>query len=309
MPLRTPTLLLTGLTLGALMCSIGTALAGPLPGHAPIPSHIDAPISTLPADAPPNGNADTLADTAPAAPTNTAPIVAKPGTPPSGNADPLPVAVRRGGQSADPSPHGRSDVAFDAAPTPRSNAPPAGASGHGVFPLVSPGRAPETVPSAGTSAGMSPGQTSGLPPPDLPLSRPGRFGWPLAPPHAVVRPFQPPATQYGPGHRGVDLGGQPGEPVLAAGDGVVVFAGPLAGRGVVSIDHGGGLRTTYEPLTVLVSAGQPVERGTVIGQLASGHEGCAAPACLHWGAHRGREYLDPLGLLSAGHVRLLPWEG
>jgi murein DD-endopeptidase MepM/ murein hydrolase activator NlpD len=132
----------------------------------------------------------------------------------------------------------------------------------------------------------------------------------LAPPHPVVRPFRPPATQYGPGHRGVDLGGQPGEPVLAAGDGVVVYAGPLAGRGVVSIDHGGGLRTTYEPLTVLVSAGQRVERGTMIGQLASGHEGCAkAPACLHWGARRGREYLDPLGLLSAGHVRLLPWEG
>jgi murein DD-endopeptidase MepM/ murein hydrolase activator NlpD len=132
----------------------------------------------------------------------------------------------------------------------------------------------------------------------------------LAPPHPVVRPFEPPANQYGPGHRGVDLGGQPGEPVLATGAGVVVFAGPLAGRDVVSIDHGGGLRTTYEPLTVLVSTGQRVERGTVIGQLAPGHEGCVtAPACLHWGARRGREYLDPLGLLSAGHVRLLPWEG
>jgi murein DD-endopeptidase MepM/ murein hydrolase activator NlpD len=132
----------------------------------------------------------------------------------------------------------------------------------------------------------------------------------LAAPHPVVRPFKPPATQYGPGHRGVDLGGQPGEPVLAAGDGVVVFAGSLAGRGVVSIDHGGGLRTTYEPLTVVVSAGRRVERGTVIGQLAPGHEGCVkAPACLHWGARRGREYLDPLGLLSSGHVRLLPWEG
>jgi murein DD-endopeptidase MepM/ murein hydrolase activator NlpD len=233
MPLRNPTLLLTGLVLGALMCSIGTALAGPVPGDAPTSSHIDVPISTPPTD---------------------------------------------------PSPHGQSDVAFDAAPT--------SASGPGGFPPIAPGR------------------VSGLSPPDLPLSRPGRFGWPLAPPHPVVRPFQPPATQYGPGHRGVDLGGQPGVPVLAAADGVVVFAGPLAGRGVVSIDHGGGLRTTYEPLTVLVSAGQRVDRGTVVGQLAPGHEGCVtAAACLHWGAHRGREYLDPLGLLSAGRVRLLPWEG
>jgi murein DD-endopeptidase MepM/ murein hydrolase activator NlpD len=126
----------------------------------------------------------------------------------------------------------------------------------------------------------------------------------------VVRPFQPPATPYGPGHRGVDLGGEPDAPVLAAGDGTVVFAGPLAGRGVVSIAHAGGLRTTYEPLAVLVSAGQQVKRGTVIGNLASGHEGCVdAPACLHWGVRRGAEYLDPLGLLSAGRVRLLPWDG
>lgn len=126
----------------------------------------------------------------------------------------------------------------------------------------------------------------------------------------MVRPFKPPATSYGPGHRGVDLGGQPGAPVLAAGDGVVVFAGPLAGRGVVSIAHTGGLRTTYEPLTVLVSAGQRVARGTVVGQLSPGHDGCAEPtACLHWGARRGAEYLDPLGLLSTGHMRLLPWDG
>jgi murein DD-endopeptidase MepM/ murein hydrolase activator NlpD len=98
-----------------------------------------------------------------------------------------------------------------------------------------------------------------------------------------------------------------GVPVLAAGDGVVAFAGLVVGRGVVSIDHAGGIRTTYEPLVVLVSAGQRVTRGTVLGHLLPGHQGCAG-ACLHWGARRGREYVDPLGLLSRGHVRLLPWD-
>ena len=143
-----------------------------------------------------------------------------------------------------------------------------------------------------------------------PPPQPGeRFTWPLASPHPVVRPFEAPATPYGPGHRGVDLGGQPGGPVTAAGDGVVVYAGQLAGRGVVSIDHADGLRTTYEPLTVLVAEGQRVTRGTVIGNLAPGHLGCAEAACLHWGARRGTEYLDPLGLLSSGRVRLLPWDG
>jgi len=134
------------------------------------------------------------------------------------------------------------------------------------------------------------------------------FSWPLAPPHPVVRPFEAPASPYGPGHRGVDLGGAPGEAVLAAADGVVVFAGQLAGRGVVSIDHDGGLRTTYEPLLPGVAAGQRVAAGATIGQLVAGHPGCPAAACLHWGVRRGAEYLDPLGLMSAGRVRLLPLE-
>jgi murein DD-endopeptidase MepM/ murein hydrolase activator NlpD len=140
-----------------------------------------------------------------------------------------------------------------------------------------------------------------------PVGSRSQFDWPLAP-HPVVRPFQAPATPYGPGHRGVDLGGQPGAPVKAAGDGVVVYAGHLAERGVVSIDHGDGLRTTYEPVTAVVTVGLRVTRGTVIGHLAPGHLGCAG-ACLHWGARRGEEYLDPLGLLSTGRVRLLPWDG
>ena len=98
--------------------------------------------------------------------------------------------------------------------------------------------------------------------------------------------------------------------MLAAGDGVVVFAGPVPGREVVAVGHAGGLRTTYEPLTVVVAAGQRVGRGDVLGRLMPGHGGCAgAAACLHWGVRRDAAYLDPLGLLSSGRVRLLPWDG
>jgi murein DD-endopeptidase MepM/ murein hydrolase activator NlpD len=136
-----------------------------------------------------------------------------------------------------------------------------------------------------------------------------RFTWPLAPPHPVIRPFQAPATPYGPGHRGVDLTGPPGTPVLAASDGTVVFAGLVAGRGVVSIDHPAGLRTTYEPLAAVVATGQRLTTGALLGHLMPGHIGCTQ-ACLHWGARRGAEYVDPLGLLAlltSGRVRLLPW--
>jgi murein DD-endopeptidase MepM/ murein hydrolase activator NlpD len=133
------------------------------------------------------------------------------------------------------------------------------------------------------------------------------WAWPLegAGPAAVVRRFDPPATRYGSGHRGVDLASAPGVPVLAAGPGRVSYAGLLAGRGVVVVVHGD-LRTTYEPVTASVPVGAQVAAGAPIGHLAAGHAGCAAPACLHWGLRRGEEYLDPLGLLRAGPVRLLP---
>src|SRR5215218_162857 len=85
----------------------------------------------------------------------------------------------------------------------------------------------------------------------------------------VARPFQPPPSPYAAGHRGVDLAGAPRAPVSAAGDGVVVFAGMVAGRPVVSIDHAGGLRTTYEPVDAAVGAGQPVARGSPLGELVA----------------------------------------
>jgi murein DD-endopeptidase MepM/ murein hydrolase activator NlpD len=133
-----------------------------------------------------------------------------------------------------------------------------------------------------------------------------RFSWPLAPPHPVLRPFLAPSAPWGPGHRGVDLGGSAGEPVLAVADGTVVFAGHLVDRSLVSVDHPNGLRSTYEPVAPTVTVGQPVHRGDVLGHLESGHAGCAVP-CLHWGIRRDKEYLDPLALVTAHRIRLLPW--
>lgn len=36
---------------------------------------------------------------------------------------------------------------------------------------------------------------------------------------------------------------------------------------------------------------------------------CFPRACLHWGWLRGETYLDPLELVGAGPVRLVPWQG
>jgi murein DD-endopeptidase MepM/ murein hydrolase activator NlpD len=129
---------------------------------------------------------------------------------------------------------------------------------------------------------------------------------PVDGPSAVVRRFEPPPHPYGAGHRGVDLAAAVGTPVLAAGDGTVAFAGMVAGRPVVSIDHANGLRTTYEPVEPSVGAGQAVARGSPIGTLVAGHTGRPASACLHWGLRRGDTYLDPMLLLRPPRIRLLP---
>ncbi len=138
--------------------------------------------------------------------------------------------------------------------------------------------------------------------------RAGAGGWrlPLQPPAAVVAAFAPPAGPYAPGHRGVDLAAAPAARVLAAGAGVVAFAGRVAGHGVVSVDHAGGLRTTYQPVTPAVRRGDPVQAGQLLGLLAAAGSHCPPVACLHWGLRRGTTYLDPWGLLGAVRVRLLP---
>lgn len=161
---------------------------------------------------------------------------------------------------------------------------------------------PAATPSSGTTRSVQPDL-----PGDAPALPAGQFGWPLPGRPAVVRGFEAPAHRFGPGHRGVDLAAAEGTPVRAAAAGTVVFAGPVAGRGVISIDHPGGLRTTYEPVAPSVTAGAVVTRGQRIGTVRAGHPGCAS--CLHWGVRRATEYLDPLRLLGLGRLRLLPWDG
>jgi murein DD-endopeptidase MepM/ murein hydrolase activator NlpD len=132
--------------------------------------------------------------------------------------------------------------------------------------------------------------------------------WPLDPRPPVVRAFDPPQTTWGSGHRGVDLLGRPGQPVRAAKAGRITFAGRLAGRGVVVVDHGS-VRSTYEPVAAGVHVGQHVTRGQPIGTLQAGGSHCFPRACLHWGLLRGYTYLDPLILVGGGPVRLFPLSG
>lgn len=138
----------------------------------------------------------------------------------------------------------------------------------------------------------------------------GTYDWPVVGP--VIRGFEPPPSPFAPGHRGIDIGVPIGTPIRAPADGVVAFAGPVAGSLFVSIDHPDGVRTTYSWLSgVAVRRGEAVRRGAAIGATGAGHPGSGRPH-LHFGARVGETYIDPMLLLGRGSlvglVRLAPLE-
>lgn len=172
------------------------------------------------------------------------------------------------------------------------------------------GAAPRTVAVAPGPADV-PGDLPGGLPGDLPGGDRARpvLQAPLDPPVIVARPFDAPAEPWAPGHRGVDLATGPARPVRAPGAGLVTFSGTVVDRGVVTITHGDGLRSSLEPVVPAVRAGQRVLPGQVVGAVASTPGHCAPSTCLHWGLRRGETYLDPMRwVLDRGPVVLLPGE-
>ncbi|HRW19530.1 MAG TPA: M23 family metallopeptidase [Dermatophilaceae bacterium] len=142
-------------------------------------------------------------------------------------------------------------------------------------------------------------------PPPVPPTPARPWSWPVTPPPSVVHPFDPPAQPWGSGHRGVDLAAPAGTVVRTPTDGVVTFAGVIAGRAVLVVGHPGGLRSTFEPVHTTVPVGAALARGDPVGVLTETPGHCVPATCLHWGVLRGETYLDPLALL-AGRVVLLP---
>ena len=117
-----------------------------------------------------------------------------------------------------------------------------------------------------------------------------RWPWPVAPPR-LVGPYAAPPTRYAAGHRGIDLAADPATVVTAPADGVVRFVGVVVDRPVLTLDHGDGILSSYEPLASELVVGAPVARGQPLGRTASGGH---CEGCLHVGARIDGEYVSPL---------------
>jgi lipoprotein NlpD len=123
----------------------------------------------------------------------------------------------------------------------------------------------------------------------------GRFAWPLS--GKILRAFG--QDSNGSRNDGIDIATSVGTPVRAAADGVVAFAGKLAGFGeLVLIRHGDGWLTAYgHAQRVLVRRGQAVSRGDMIAH--AGASGNAPRPQLHFEVRDGRRPVNPLRILPA----------
>ncbi len=99
-------------------------------------------------------------------------------------------------------------------------------------------------------------------------------------------------------HRGVDLSAGMGQPIRAAGDGVVAIAEVRGGYGnCIVIDHGNGLATLYGHQSAFaVAAGDQVRRGDVIG--AVGSTGVSTGPHLHFEVRIYGDAVDPVPFLE-----------
>nr|WP_315409737.1 peptidoglycan DD-metalloendopeptidase family protein [uncultured Selenomonas sp.] len=130
------------------------------------------------------------------------------------------------------------------------------------------------------------------------LSGGGALNWPLGGP--ITSPFGwrvHPITGASRFHSGIDIGGDYGDAIHAAGAGIVSYAGWISGYGyAVIIDHGGGISTLYgHNQALLVSEGQSVSLGQAIAECGSTGNS-TGPHC-HFEVRVDGEPVDPMGYL------------
>ena len=127
----------------------------------------------------------------------------------------------------------------------------------------------------------------------------GTFIWPVQGP--ITSPFgyrTDPVTGGSEFHSGIDIGASCGTPIKAAGTGNVISAGFNTGGygNMTLINHGGGLSTLYgHQSSIIVSAGQNVSQGQVIGYVGS--TGKSTGCHLHFEVRVNGNPVDPRGFL------------
>lgn len=166
---------------------------------------------------------------------------------------------------------------------------PAGAPRMASAPMTSPSASPQSTAPAVTEVRPIGSQTK---PTSVatPSSGSAMLSWPSN--GRVITQFADP------GYKGIAFGGQEGDPVLAAGDGRVVYSGSgLRGYGnLVIVKHDGDFLTAYaHNRKILVTEGQSVKRGQQIAELGSTDSDTPK---LHFEVRLSGKPVDPMRYLA-----------
>ena len=134
-------------------------------------------------------------------------------------------------------------------------------------------------------------------PANIPVSADRQLGfhWPVSEVR-ITQGFEPAKN---PRHKGIDIGGYRGMPIMASKEGRVIYAGHgFHGYGnMVLIEHEGQLATLYAHMQkIKIRQGTRVAAGTLIGTM--GRTGHATGVHLHFEIMRNREPMDPLGFIN-----------
>lgn len=125
-------------------------------------------------------------------------------------------------------------------------------------------------------------------------------GWPIV--HGWISSYfgkrRSPFTNEIEMHKGIDFAGKLGSDVVAVGGGIVTQAAVNGNYGyVVEIDHGNGYMTRYgHNETILVKAGELVERGQVIAKL--GNTGRSTGPHVHFEVLKEGVRVDPIKFIQ-----------
>jgi lipoprotein NlpD len=189
------------------------------------------------------------------------------------------------------------------APTPVASAPAPAASGVVTSPVTaSPGVQGASLPPAGTTASgtRTATATAATPAPAPATSAPPvatggdeDVGWIWPSAGTVIDRFDEAKN------KGIDIGGKLGDPVIAAADGRVVYAGSgLRGYGnLVILKHNNTYLTAYaHNQTLLVKEDQTVRKGQKIAEMGSSD---SDKVKLHFEIRRQGKPVDPLRFLPA----------
>jgi len=129
---------------------------------------------------------------------------------------------------------------------------------------IAPATAPPAPAASAPSSPSAPASPAASAPATAPEASASGFIWPASGP--VMQDAAQPRSM------GLSISGKPGDPIVAASDGRVIFSGPgPRGYGnLLIVKHGDGMLSVYgHNRTLLVKEGQNVKRGQQIAELGS----------------------------------------